>query len=129
MAFYDDLVAGIKASFGDGTPFDNYTELARHCGVSPTQMYRYINGQSKSTLLVIGKILDGIGARLVFPHDRTQHKSSAPDCPEIIKERDHYRNLYEQKVQELLRAQGSIAALEKQIVRLAPSPNDKREDS
>ena len=133
MPFYDDLIAGINASYGEGTPFRNYTALARYCGVSPTQMHRYINGQSNSSLMVIGKILDGIGAQIIFPDAFTpQHLGSAATESQSVSSRDELElsrqkineltKLLQEKSKELLRAEGEILALEKQIERLMPSP-------
>lgn len=122
MSFCDDLIAGIKSSYGYGTPFENYTELARHCGVSPTQMFRYINGKSQSTLTVIGKILDGIGAKIIFPSSHVSNNEIEQNFSCISKERDEYKSRLEKTQQELFRAQGEIAALEKQLARLTPTP-------
>ena len=126
MSFCDDLIAGIKSSYGYGTPFENYTELARHCGVSPTQMFRYINGKSQSTLSVIGKILDGIGAKIIFPSNHVSSTETEQDFSRLSKERNEYKSRLEKTQQELLRAQGEITALEKQLARLTPTPEKSR---
>ena len=86
MGFYEDLVNGLKACFGEGRRFKNNAEMARFCGVQPTQTLRYTNGQREKHLRALGNILDALGARLVWPEQATFPREGASDrCAEYEK--------------------------------------------
>ncbi|WP_027179704.1 S24 family peptidase [Maridesulfovibrio bastinii] len=67
MGFYNDLVNGLNGLIGKGKKFENPTQMARTCGVAPNQVIRYIKQERKKHLQALAKVLDGVGARLVFP--------------------------------------------------------------
>lgn len=68
MGFYNDLVNGLNSLIGKGEKFENPTQMARACGVAPNQVIRYIKMERKKHLQALAKVLDGVGARLIFPN-------------------------------------------------------------
>lgn len=69
MGFYEDFINGLASSYGPGKRFENNAQLAKYVGVQPVQTQRYVDGERERNLSAIGKVLDKLGAKLVFPDD------------------------------------------------------------
>ncbi|WP_291328318.1 S24 family peptidase [Desulfovibrio sp. UCD-KL4C] len=67
MSFYFDLVEGMKNMIGPGKPYANPTQMAKACGVAPNQIIRYLKHERGKHIQVIAKVLDKIGAKIIFP--------------------------------------------------------------
>ncbi len=92
MGFHDDFVNGLKGLVGEDKRFKNVARLADACDVAPIQISRIINRDRETYLKAIGKIIDGVGARLVFDseeHDPTREvcfiDAKAVNAPDAIK--------------------------------------------
>ncbi|MGE4297070.1 MAG: S24 family peptidase [Desulfovibrionaceae bacterium] len=81
MGFYDDFVSGLEGMIGKGKPFANPKQLADACGVSPIQVCRYLKRERKAYIQALAKILDALGARLVFPHKEPAPVARDPFFP------------------------------------------------
>ncbi|SDL47600.1 Phage repressor protein C, contains Cro/C1-type HTH and peptisase s24 domains [Maridesulfovibrio ferrireducens] len=69
MSFYFDLVEGMKNMIGHNKKYANPTQMAKACGVAPNQIIRYINQERGKYIQVLAKVLDTIGAKIIFPTD------------------------------------------------------------
>lgn len=74
MGFYKDFIDGLKSCIGDGRRFKSNKDLAVYCGVQPTQTARYVNGTRKTHLIALGKIIDSLGAKLLFQEENFDNK-------------------------------------------------------
>ncbi|WP_320170999.1 S24 family peptidase [Maridesulfovibrio sp.] len=74
MSFYTDMVEGLKSMIGPGKKYTNPTQMAKACGVAPNQIIRYIRQERGKHIQVVAKVLDEVGARIVFP-------GGTPECP------------------------------------------------
>ncbi len=73
MSFYFDLVEGMKNMIGQGKPYANPTQMAKACGVAPNQIIRYLKHERGKHIQVIAKVLDKIGAKIIFPQTGTDN--------------------------------------------------------
>ncbi|NDV25774.1 S24 family peptidase [Desulfovibrio sp. JC010] len=67
MGFYNDIVQGLGNMIGQGRRYANPTQMAKACGVAPNQIIRYIKQERGKHIQVLARILDEVGARIVFP--------------------------------------------------------------
>lgn len=85
MTFYTDMVEGLKKMIGPGKKYANPTQMAKACGVAPNQIIRYIRQERGKHIQVIAKVLDEVGARIIFPDTQD---SNLDDCycrlPELL---------------------------------------------
>ena len=71
MGFYNDIVEGLGNMIGQGRQYANPTQMAKACGVAPNQILRYIKQERGKHIQVLARILDEVGARIVFPTEKT----------------------------------------------------------
>lgn len=69
MSFYFDLVEGMKNMIGQDKTYANPTQMAKACDVAPNQIIRYLKHERGKHIQVLAKVLDKIGAKIVFPAD------------------------------------------------------------
>lgn len=84
MGFYNDLVNGLNSLIGKGRKFENPTQMARTCGVAPNQVIRYIKMERKKHLQALAKVLDGVGAKLVFPENDENFMEDFHPVPKVL---------------------------------------------
>ncbi|CCO23678.1 S24 family peptidase [Maridesulfovibrio hydrothermalis] len=70
MGFYQDLVEGLKGMIGQGRKYANPTQMAKACGVAPNQIIRYIKQERGKHIQVVAKVLDEVGAKIIFPGNK-----------------------------------------------------------
>lgn len=73
MGFYQDMVQGLKSMIGPGKKYANPTQMAKACGVAPNQIIRYIRQERGKHIQVIAKVLDEIGAKIIFPNSSSEN--------------------------------------------------------
>ncbi|WP_432738218.1 S24 family peptidase [Maridesulfovibrio sp. FT414] len=90
MNFYQDMVEGLKGVIGPGKKYSNPTQLAKACGVAPNQIIRYIRQERGKHIQVVARVLDEIGAKIIFP-DATKEPSqgSFKAIPEALARPDN----------------------------------------
>ncbi|SMF15667.1 S24 family peptidase [Desulfovibrio gilichinskyi] len=85
MSFYFDLVEGMKNMIGQDKTFANPTQMAKACGVAPNQIIRYLKHERGKHIQVIAKVLDKIGAKIIFPAIGTDNEmGSFHHVPKVI---------------------------------------------
>jgi phage repressor protein C with HTH and peptisase S24 domain len=85
MSFYFDLVEGMKNMIGQGKPYANPTQMAKACGVAPNQIIRYLKHERGKHIQVIAKVLDKIGAKIIFPQAGTDNEmDSFHHVPKVL---------------------------------------------
>jgi transcriptional regulator with XRE-family HTH domain len=67
MGFYNDIVKGLENMIGQGRRYANPTQMAKACGVAPNQIIRYIKQERGKHIQVLARILDELGAKIIFP--------------------------------------------------------------
>lgn len=73
MGFYEDLMKGLNELIGEEAPYRNQAELARACNVDPMRVHRLLKEKRPTNLQKLAEILDGVGAKITFPQDRSEN--------------------------------------------------------
>ncbi|ACS81074.1 S24 family peptidase [Maridesulfovibrio salexigens] len=76
MGFYNDLVEGLRNMIGQNRKYANPTQMAKACGVAPNQIIRYIKKERGKHIQVLARVLDEVGARIVFPEDKSPNNDN-----------------------------------------------------
>ena len=76
MGFYNDIVEGLRNMIGQNRKYTNPTQMAKACGVAPNQIIRYIKQERGKHIQVLARVLDEVGARIVFPEENTTNDSN-----------------------------------------------------
>ncbi|WP_027721311.1 S24 family peptidase [Maridesulfovibrio zosterae] len=77
MSFYQDMVEGLKNMIGPGKKFVNPTQMAKACDVAPNQIIRYIRQERGKHIQVIARVLDSVGAKIIFPDEESEKNTAA----------------------------------------------------
>lgn len=93
MGFHEDLINGMKGLIGKGKRYKNVARLADACDIAPIQVSRIIKKEREQYIKSLAKIIDGIGARLIFddePDNDTAREvcfvdAQAVNAPDAIK--------------------------------------------
>ncbi|GKT30264.1 S24 family peptidase, partial [Aduncisulcus paluster] len=90
---------------GQNRKYANPTQMAKACGVAPNQIIRYIKKERGKHIQVLAKVLDEVGAHIVFPEDKTSinHNFLTPQKALARAERDG------EKLKVDVEAQGKLA--------------------
>lgn len=75
MGFYNDLVEGLRDMIGPNRKYANPTQMAKACEVAPNQIIRYIKQERGKHIQVLARVLDEVGAQIVFPEENTKKES------------------------------------------------------
>ncbi len=67
MGFSEDVRRALSARIGQGGPFANKRQMAEALALDPSQLGRFLKGERGLTVESLGRVLDGLGARLEFP--------------------------------------------------------------
>ncbi len=67
MSFTSTLRQMLWTKVGEGAEYPNRKRMADALGVDPSQLNRFLDGERGLSADTIGRILDGLGARLVLP--------------------------------------------------------------
>lgn len=67
MGFSEDLRKALAERIGEGGPFANKKQMADALSLDPSQLGRFLKGERGLTVESLGRVLDGLGVRLVFP--------------------------------------------------------------
>lgn len=84
MDFYNDLVQGLRDMIGPDRKYANPTQMAKACGVAPNQIIRYIKQERGKHIQVLARVLDEIGARIVFPGNEKNANSEFQKIPKAL---------------------------------------------
>lgn len=69
MPFTDEIRRALLNRVGKGRTFANRKKMADELDVDPSQLNRFLSGERGLNATSLGKILDGLGARVHFPDD------------------------------------------------------------
>ncbi|SNS17067.1 Peptidase S24-like [Humidesulfovibrio mexicanus] len=67
MDFTNNLRQILWDRIGEGKTFPNRKRMADALGIDPSQLNRFIEGERGLSVDTLGRVLDGLGARLVLP--------------------------------------------------------------
>lgn len=67
MGFSEDVRRALSERIGQGGPFANKRQMAEALNLDPSQLGRFLKGERGLTVESLGRVLDGLGARLEFP--------------------------------------------------------------
>lgn len=67
MGFSEDVRNALAARIGGEGPFRNKKQMADALDLDPSQLGRYLKGERGLNVESLARVLDGLGARLVFP--------------------------------------------------------------
>lgn len=67
MGFSEDVRKALAARIGGEGPFRNKKQMADALDLDPSQLGRYLKGERGLNVESLGRVLDGLGVRLVFP--------------------------------------------------------------
>ncbi|TIH15679.1 helix-turn-helix transcriptional regulator [Marinifilum sp. JC120] len=84
MGFYTDLVEGLRNMIGPNRKYANPTQMAKACEVAPNQIIRYIKQERGKHIQVLARVLDKIGARIVFPEEETESSNDFRKAPRAL---------------------------------------------
>lgn len=65
MGFYEDFMAHLDSRIGEDKKWPNTNQAAKALDVAPIQLDRYLKGERKTFIQALGKIIDGLGAKLI----------------------------------------------------------------
>ncbi|WP_319778594.1 S24 family peptidase [Maridesulfovibrio sp.] len=103
MGFYNDIVEGLSNMIGQGRKYANPTQMAKACGVAPNQIIRYIKQERGKHIQVLAKILDEVGAEIIFPEDDGVEKNfKKPEKAHARAERDSEKLTIDREAQTIL---------------------------
>lgn len=69
----------LRERIGEGKPFPNRKRMADALGIDPSQLNRFIDGERGLSSDTLGRLLDGLGARLAWPGE-TEGGSAREVC-------------------------------------------------
>ncbi len=72
MGFPEDVRQGLKSMYGRGHRYPNRKRMADDLGFDPTQLNRFLKSERGLNIESLGQLLDGVGARIVFPDQETE---------------------------------------------------------
>lgn len=81
MSFTSNLRQMLWAKVGEGAEFPNRKRMADALEVDPSQLNRFLDGERGLSAETIGRILDGLGARMVLPG--AEAEVAAPTAREV----------------------------------------------
>ncbi|NDV22801.1 S24 family peptidase [Desulfovibrio sp. JC022] len=84
MGFYNDLVEGLRNMIGPNRKYANPTQMAKACEVAPNQILRYIKQERGKHIQVLARVLDEIGARIIFPEENTENVNDFRKAPRAL---------------------------------------------
>lgn len=67
MGFSEDVRKALSERIGQGGPYANKRQMAEALNLDPSQLGRFLKGERGLTVESLGRVLDGLGARLEFP--------------------------------------------------------------
>jgi len=65
--FTNNLRQMLWAKIGEGKPYANRKRMADALGIDPSQLNRFIDGERGLSSDTLGRLLDGLGARVAWP--------------------------------------------------------------
>jgi len=65
--FTSNLRELLWARVGEGRPYANRKRMADALGIDPSQLNRFMDGERGLSVESLGRVLDGLGARIVLP--------------------------------------------------------------
>lgn len=67
MGFSEDVRKALSTRIGQGGAYANKRQMAEALALDPSQLGRFLKGERGLTVESLGRVLDGLGARLEFP--------------------------------------------------------------
>ncbi|GEM_PF-3316994 len=92
MGFYQDMVEGLKDMIGPGKKYINPTQMAKACEVAPNQIIRYIRQERGKHLQVVARVLDEVGAKIIFPKETEEAENDFIPIPKALARPDSSGN-------------------------------------
>lgn len=72
MDFTNNLRQMLWAKVGENKDYPNRKRMADALGIDPSQLNRFLDGERGLSVESLGRILDGLGARVVLPGDAAE---------------------------------------------------------